>query len=47
MKETTEFHKIQNASLLTTTLKLVNGLLAIGTVHYVVYLAIHIIRWLL
>jgi preprotein translocase subunit Sss1 len=46
MKETSEFQKIQVAGLLQTTLKLANGLLAIGTIHYLVYLAAQLIRWI-
>ena len=47
MIESKEFIDRENAKLLTTTLKLVNGLMAIATIHYLVWIGIQIIGWIL
>jgi hypothetical protein len=46
MFESKEFIDRDNAKLLTTTLKLVNGFVAIATIHYLVWLVIQIIGWI-
>lgn len=46
MKESKEYldHETHKAKLIT--LKLVNGLLAIGTVHYLIWAVYSLIKWI-